>query len=452
MTAAARETDKYLLGIVIFLAMCIGGGTRSGLMTDFILEAVTILVCSRILAKPGAVPVSGTAAVLISAALAAMILQLVPLPSGLLVWARNPPVTEAMERSGSPIAFMTLGFSYTLRSLLVFLSLSLFFLAVSRLRSDQVVGLAPFFLVGVLCNILAGAIQFSSADQVVIDDLLPYRITAGFFANINHFSSLLFVTIPFLVYYGVIRGNMKVAACGMVVVMLMLLAAGSRAGIGIGFGIMVASIVLLSSRSRFGIGALLVLFAALSIYSMGAWTRFEADKTNSNSLRLEFIETTWDGIKDNWLTGTGYGNFEQAYPIYEKPEHIFRYFVNHAHNEYVQLVFEGGILAALLIAAYLVLLHVQFWRVRADAFRKVAYLGTLFLLLHSLVDYPLRTFALLVPFVFFNAILFYSGTFPKKQVQARIGDIEIDDGSNLVPADRTPQKTHRRDLLMRPQR
>lgn len=426
MTGAGKETDKYLLGIVLFLAMSIGGGTRSGLITDFIVEAVAILASAYVLSKSSAVPISRPALLLILCALAAVALQLVPLPSALLSATRSAPIDEAMSRSGSSIAFMSLSVGQTLRSLLVVLALALFFLAASRLRSDQIVGLAPFFLIGVLCNILAGAIQFSTSDNVVIDGLLSYQITAGFFANVNHFSSLLFVTIPLLVYYGVIRGNLKVAAFGLLAIMLMLLAAGSRAGVIIGLGIMVASVVLLSSRSRIGIWALTAIFAGLSIYSMGAWTKFDAGSGGSNALRRTFIENTLEGVKDNWITGIGYGNFEKAYPIYEKPEQIFQYFVNHAHNEYVQLVFEGGVLAAVLIAAYLVCLNVQFWRVRTDGLRKVAYLSILFLLLHSLVDYPLRTFALLMPFAYFNAILFHTGSFARAKTSRRVADVDVE--------------------------
>jgi O-antigen ligase len=314
-----------------------------------------------------------------------------------------------------------------MRALLVMVTLTMFFLAVSQLRAEQILGLIPFFFMGVICNAIAGAIQFSIADQVVIDDLLSYRISAGFFANINHFSSLLFITIPFLVYFGVVRGRTKLALLGLGGVLLMLLAAGSRAGVAMGFLILLASLIFLLSRSRATVGVVVTLFAGISIYGMGAWTKFESEFSNSDALRFEFVRTTWQGIKENWLLGVGYGNFEQAYQIYEKPEQIFRYFVNHAHNEYVQLVFEGGILSALLIGFYLILLHVQLWRSRADGLRKVAYLAVLFLLLHSLVDYPLRTFALVFPFVFFNAILFYLGSFSTKPMRDPVGEIDVDD-------------------------
>nr|WP_269140754.1 O-antigen ligase family protein [Oryzicola mucosus] len=216
---------------------------------------------------------------------------------------------------------------------------------------------------------------------------------------------------------------MIAGAVGLIFVLLMLLSAGSRAGVVIGLLIFVASLLLLTARSRAGIGALVAVFVGVALYTMGVWARFESENTAGlDDLRLEFLQTSWEGIKQNWLLGIGYGNFEKAYQIYEKPEQIFQYFVNHAHNEYVQLVFEGGILAAGLIMLYLIVIHVQIWRNGTDGFRKVAYLSILFLLLHSLIDYPLRTYALAMAFAFFNAVLFYTGTFLPK---ARTEPVEI---------------------------
>lgn len=430
MTAAAKQTEKYVLGIALFLAMVIGGGTRSGLVTDSIIEVVTILASAYVFSRPGAVPVARPVAVMAGLAVAASAIQLLPLPRDLLIAMRDAPIDAAMASADSSLAFISLGLGQSLRSFLVLTALVMFLLAVSSLRADQIQGLLPFFFVGVACNLLAGAIQFSVSDRVVIDDLLSYRITAGFFANINHFSSLLFVSVPFLVYYGVIRGRLKIALIGIVSILLMLLAAGSRAGVAIGLMTLIASVVMLSSRTRMGVGLLVAFFAAISIYGMGAWTRFEAEQSTLGDLRFEFIQTTWEGIKHNWLLGIGYGNFETAYQIYERPDRIFTYFVNHAHNEYVQLVFEGGILAAVLIAAYIVLLHVRLWHVRDDGIRKMAYLAIVFLLLHSLVDYPLRTFALTIPFVFFNAILFYQGSLASRP-QKRDAGVERD-GDHLV--------------------
>ncbi|TIT57614.1 MAG: O-antigen ligase domain-containing protein, partial [Mesorhizobium sp.] len=48
-------------------------------------------------------------------------------------------------------------------------------------------------------------------------------------------------------------------------------------------------------------------------------------------------------------------------------------------------------------------------RIRRDPLQKAAFLSVSFLLIHSLVDYPLRTEALAMTFACMNAIIFHKG-------------------------------------------
>jgi O-antigen ligase len=72
--------------------------------------------------------------------------------------------------------------------------------------------------------------------------------------------------------------------------------------------------------------------------------------------------------------------------------------MNHAHNDWLELLLETGIAGVLLAAAFL-----GWWglRVRAvwraeerDPFAQAAVIASAAMLLHSIVDYPLRTAAL----------------------------------------------------------
>jgi hypothetical protein len=63
----------------------------------------------------------------------------------------------------------------------------------------------------------------------------------------------------------------------------------------------------------------------------------------------------------------------------------------------------------------------------------MALLSITFLLIHSLVDYPLRTMSLALSFALLNAIIFHAGTFARS---ARAGPaMEVDVGGDrfLVP-------------------
>jgi O-antigen ligase len=104
------------------------------------------------------------------------------------------------------------------------------------------------------------------------------------------------------------------------------------------------------------------------------------------------------GIKDNWLLGSGIGSFRRLYPQYEDQAAVTTTFVNHAHNDYLEILLETGIPGLLTL-----LLFLLWWAGRAVRVARMraifpcawaAVIGSAALLLHSLVDYPLRTAAL----------------------------------------------------------
>ncbi|TIL54848.1 O-antigen ligase family protein [Mesorhizobium sp.] len=437
MSDRTSEWDKYLLGLVLFLALLIGGGAASGLYTDTLIEVAAIVSAAAVFSQAsGRQRIPRSVLWLLTFAVALVVLQIVPLPaaifSGLrpeLLLADSGLVAETRLR------FVSVGVGRTIESLLYLVALAAFFLSVLRLRAEQVSALLPFFFMGVICNGLAGAIQYSLSDDIAIEGLLPFTINAGLFANDNHFASLLFVSIPFVAYYGLFRGHLLSGSLGLATLLLLLLAVGSRAGVLIGLAITVLSIVFLSTRSRAnGIG-IVAVFMAISVFTIGAWTKIEAEAIDPDFGRGELARTTIEGIKENWATGVGFGNFQKAYQIYEKEGMIFRQYVNHAHNEYLEIAFEGGVLAVLFMALYFVILFMALARVRRDPLQKAAFLSVSFLLIHSFVDYPLRTEALAMTFAFMNAIIFHKGLAARQKREL----IEIDhNGEKLLVPIGTP--------------
>lgn len=438
MNQRLPEWNKYLLGSVLLLSLLIGGGTAGGLISDVAIE-ITAIVSLAIVLTQGSGPRSPLLVRwLLILIVTLMVVQLVPLPFALLQHVR-PPLLQGLPwlADETSFRFISIGLGRSLEVLLFVLAVAAFFLGVLRLRVEQVYALLPFFFMGVICNGLAGAIQFSLSDDVAINGLLPFTINAGLFANRNHFSALLFVSIPLIVYYGLFRGRLLSGALGLIAVLVLLLASGSRAGILIGMAITVISIVFLSSRSRASAFGILAIFIGLSIYTMGAWTKLDAREVDPAFGRAEFARTTIDGIKDNWVTGIGFGNFQKAYQIYEKEGMIFKQYVNHAHNDYLEIVFEGGVVAAFLIAFYLLLLVSAFARNRREPLQRAAFLSVFFLLVHSLVDYPLRTMALAMTFAFMNAIIFHKGFADRPAKKANMVEVDHNGGKLLVPVEAT---------------
>ncbi|WP_095204552.1 O-antigen ligase family protein [Mesorhizobium carmichaelinearum] len=437
MSARPSEWDKYLLGSVLFTSLLIGGGTASGLYTDTLIEIMAFISAAVALSRTSTQTTPGSVLWLLFLTAALLILQIVPLPASLFVGLR-PGLLLGGPWLTDETRFISVGVGRTIECLLYVVASAAFFLGVMRLRSDQVYGLLPFFFMGAICNGLAGAIQYSLSDNIAIEGLLPFTINAGLFANRNHFSALLFVSIPFVIYYGLFRGHLLSGAIGLIALLLLLLAAGSRAGVLIGLAITLVSVIFLSARSSIRGFSVFALFVGLSVYTIGAWTTIDAKELDSAFGRAEFARTTIDGIEENWVAGVGFGNFQKAYQIYEKEGMIFRSYVNHAHNEYLEIAFEGGVIAALLMALYLFLLLFAFARIRRDSFQKAAFLSVAFLLVHSLVDYPLRTAALVMTFAYMNAIIFHRGITERMDQKPVLVEVDHNGDKLLVPVAASP--------------
>ncbi len=111
--------------------------------------------------------------------------------------------------------------------------------------------------------------------------------------------------------------------------------------------------------------------------------------------------TTIEAIKDTFPAGTGLGSFPQVYRTYENQNSVGSELVNHAHNDYLEFVMELGLAGLVLILAF-----IFWWANRTFQVWRSSYKGgdlgragsvvVLVVLLHSMVDYPIRTSAMAV--------------------------------------------------------
>lgn len=287
-----------------------------------------------------------------------------------------------------------------------------------------------------MANILLGMAQLAGG---VDSPLRLYRPTnfdqaVGLFANRNHMASLLVMCLPIaLVWTGsaavdrlggrAISPLRVVVGAGMVIALIVGIAlTGSRAGVLLGLFAVLGSLPLALARGRhrgvrrllvaaLGVGVMLVVQMSL----FGALNR--AGGATRDDGRVQYTLHTLQAAKDYFPLGSGLGTFRRAYQPFEAANPS-RYIVNHAHNDYAELLLEGGLLAGLLIVTGLFLWARQGLRlmrrgIRSEQFGEnfgalavTAWLAGSVGLLHSAMDFPLRTTAAMTVFALLAGIAF----------------------------------------------
>jgi len=115
-----------------------------------------------------------------------------------------------------------------------------------------------------------------------------------------------------------------------------------------------------------------------------------------SSGRLHFWKTSLEIVKNSPIVGAGFDAFGSAYTRFDTQSGLFR--IENAHNEYLQVLAEGGIFGFACLAAFLFLLFkrgVANISGMPDGMMKGIAVGSLAacfgIAIHSFFDFPLRT-------------------------------------------------------------
>jgi O-antigen ligase len=231
----------------------------------------------------------------------------------------------------------------------------------------------------------------------------------GPFVNRNHFAGFVGMIIPLSL--GIALGSKRTERKMMfgffaVVMALGLFFSLSRGGIISFFaGLLVFSFVSFTrgrSKKKLIPVFLFVLVLAVYLLSLGVSPIIErfAGTEVSGEQRLVAWQGTLSAIRDFSLFGSGLGTFQHLFKVYQ-PDGLALYW-DHAHNDYLELLLEAGIIGTLLAAAFFlflfrIIVRVE-WRGR-DIYLGAGFLASITTMaLHSIVDFNLH-----IPS---NAILF----------------------------------------------
>lgn len=207
---------------------------------------------------------------------------------------------------------------------------------------------------------------------------------------------------------------------GLVAVLLLLSIVFTRSRGGIAMAMLGMFLAMLMFAWRLGgdnvygsVGSIIALLVVLAaeIGLLPVLDRFSQDPMQD--ARWTLYATTIDGIGRFFPFGSGAGTFPFVYPAFQ-PVKLGGYFINHTHNDFLEAIFDLGLLAVILIFWALLLYFARWRAVRArqdrwGGFRFIqigAGIGVLMLLLHSLLDFNLQIPANAAFFAFFAAIFF----------------------------------------------
>ena len=428
---------QFLLPLYLLACLLLGGSSRAPWPNMALqLGAVAILAWAALarprfqVGRPGA-----QLAVIIAATAGLILVQLIPLPPTL--WSALPgrdAIAHGFDLLGGPLPWLPLSMAPydTLTSALWLLPPLAIVAGMLRTGGYREQWMAIAIVLAALAGVLLGTLQITSGD-VVTSHWYLYSVTnngslAGFFANSNHMATLLVATLPFLVaLYGAGRrgasrqahsraGQVAILGGAMLVVLLGLLLNRSLAGLALGLVALGASalvrIRLDQRRARWGLAAVAVgaLMAVAAIVASPAQNNLTASGADADySSRYTSFGNSLRATADLFPAGSGIGSFADVYPAYENPDWVDRWFVNHVHNDYIELALETGLPGMLLIAAFLLWWTqrtVAIWRAPGiDPFARAATIASSAILLHSLVDFPLRSTGIAALFAFCVALM-----------------------------------------------
>jgi O-antigen ligase len=416
----------YLLFFLFALCLIGGGGSRTDIISlPYVLPGAAIVLTSVIaVPRPIDLRTVRVPLILLASLALVMLVQLVPLPPQ--VWTRLPghaPFAEIASAAGitQPWRSISLNPDLTLSSmadLIVPFAALIGFASLSAAQRPRIVGLV---LIGILCSAVLAIAQLSSGPNSA---LYTYEITnrgaaVGLFANRNHQAVLLACAVPLLACWVNLGTHTLSHSLGrwrfffLVALLLPLtLVTGSRAGLLLlGTSIVATSLVfraeLFAARGSGRNAALLPLVAVGSILATAslsvllsraeAWQRLlNVDIEDED--RLGNLGTFAEMVVAYFPFGSGFGSFDPLYRYFEPANQLQPFYLNHAHNDLLELVITGGLGGFLVLIAFVVWLvrrgRTVLGRSSDNPIHACARAGLIvigILLLSCLVDYPLRT-------------------------------------------------------------
>jgi O-antigen ligase len=410
---ATGKSEFLVVAAYLAVAGLFGGGQVAWTPGNMVLVLATIALAITFAWRDGfaafaRAPLAGRVA--LGGIVVLPLLQLVPLPSTL--WQALPGqelrrLTLGLAGLADSWQPLTLEPTATALCSIMAVGFVTFTGWLLRLSDDDFRRLFLVALGLVLLGIAVGLLQVVSDGQFPQFQADNMGATLlGFFANKNHMALVLASSI---LLFGlvvsrqpVLHARRRLAVAGYTAFALVaIIATNSRAGLGL--GALAAVIVLLSLARGVALRWRVLAVAAFAAMVVGIMSSsaFEtvAGRVDdvSDDLRWRFLGWSWPLAERYAWLGSGFGSFRTLFITQEQLAWVKPTVVNAVHNDYLQLLIEGGVPAMVLLVLLVISLVAALSRLRDLPRRTPARHQLLFGLtaillfaLHSFVDYPLR--------------------------------------------------------------
>lgn len=416
------DVNFVLLVLLLGILWIAGGASQANVLGQAIVRGAAwgALVIALLLGRRPSLRKTRVVAALLLSAVVLVLVQLVPLPP--VVWQTlpgrdllaNAAMVSGQEQPWRPLSVAPGATINAASSLIVPVVI---FLLAAGLREKDRVWLPGVLLTIIVLSTIIGLLQFSGAS---FDNALTNASAgdvSGMFANRNHFALLLAmgcILAPVWAFQRTSRSLLRAAiAAGLVLLFaLTILASGSRAGLAVGAVAIALGLFLVGKDIRHAlrhaprwvfpalVTTVVAVIAAFVIVSVLAG---RAEAINriialdpADDMRARGLPVALKMIAVYFPVGTGFGSFDPVFRMHEPFDFLNLSYFNHAHNDFVEIVLDGGILSLILLLVALgwwLMATIAAWRARkANGLLPLAGSAMLFLiLLASSSDYPART-------------------------------------------------------------
>ena len=366
---------------------------------------------------------------LVLASMAVPLVQVIPLPAAL--WQALPGrelVRQSLELLGQQGHWFPVSVDRN-RTMLAALSLLAPFTVLVlayRLEARHLTGCMRLLVWLGLANVALGAVQLASAGEfAALYPMMDKSVLNGTFANRN--AAALFLVICVVCQLALpLRSRDRLARAVHYLVAAILglgvLLTQSRSGAVLLVIVLVGWWVWAWSRpaqpSPLPTSRRLVLLAVAGLVLIaGIGFATSATKLNQTferfsageEIRPLIWEDTLVSARRFWPVGSGVSTFDEVIQVDESLEYLDARRTARAHNDYLELIVESGLVGIVLALGWLFWIAQNIWRALRsghDALSAAAVLSLVAILVQSTVDYPLRNEALLCVAAFMVTLLY----------------------------------------------